>query len=185
MSIPILNLAEARFECTFGRGCEGTCCRNGRPPVYAEEEKRIDRNLHKFIPELRPEVRAVLEGSGYLSNRRKAGQRMLRVLNGWCVFFNGGCVLHKVGAAEGNRFLYKPAICGIFPLALDKHDRWHVRQKGFQGEIWDLPCLDPGAGTPQAATTLQDEIAFLESFAGRAALKKCRQSHCAVSQIRF
>src|SRR5258708_5403239 len=42
MTFRILNLAEARFECTFGRGCDGVCCRNGRPIVYPEEGARLD-----------------------------------------------------------------------------------------------------------------------------------------------
>ena len=25
-SLPVLNLTEAKFECTYGRGCEGICC---------------------------------------------------------------------------------------------------------------------------------------------------------------
>ncbi len=55
-SLPILNLNEARFECIFGRGCDGICCQNGRPGVYPEEEQRIRENLQKFLPELRPEA---------------------------------------------------------------------------------------------------------------------------------
>src|SRR5262249_11085517 len=100
-SLPVINLSEARFECIFGRGCDGICCHNGRPPVYPEEIERIDDNLSKLLPELRPEARAVVERKGYLSRRKKLGLPMLRVVDGWCVFFHQGCVLHKVGAREG------------------------------------------------------------------------------------
>jgi hypothetical protein len=39
-----------------------------------------------------------------------------------------------------------------------------VRQKGYQGEIWDLACLDPEASRVAAATSLQAEIAFVQSW---------------------
>ncbi len=72
-SLPVVNLSEAKFDCIFGRGCDGICCHNGRPPVYPEEIERLDANLDKFLPHLRPEARQVLEKMGYLSGRRKLG----------------------------------------------------------------------------------------------------------------
>ncbi len=54
-SLPVVNLAEAKFECIYGRGCDGICCQNGRPGVYPDERARIGANLYKFLPELRPE----------------------------------------------------------------------------------------------------------------------------------
>ena len=33
----VANLATATFECTFGRGCDGLCCKNGRPSVDADD----------------------------------------------------------------------------------------------------------------------------------------------------
>src|SRR5262249_17860222 len=150
----VRNLEEATFECLFGRGCEGICCRNGQPPVYPEEAERIAANIEKFLPALRPSARRAVKGKGILSRYRRAGQRMMRVVDGWCVFFNRGCVLHKVGAAEGDKFRYKPAACALFPISKDEQDRWYVRQKGFEGEIWDLFCLDPKASEVPAATSL-------------------------------
>src|SRR5262249_46360381 len=85
-SLPVINLAEAKFECIFGRGCDGICCHNGRPPIYPEEIERIDANLPKILPELRPQARAVIERKGYLSQRQKLGLPMLRVVDSWCVF---------------------------------------------------------------------------------------------------
>src|SRR5947209_2165626 len=142
-NLPVINLAEARFECTFGRGCEGICCRNGRPMFYPDEMERIDAHLYKFLPELRPAARELVEQQGYLSQRRRLGLPMLRVVDGWCVFFNQGCVLHKIGAEEGDAYRYKPAACALFPLAKDEHDQWYVRQQGYQEERWNLFCLDP------------------------------------------
>ena len=164
MKLTVLNLDSARFECTFGRGCDGVCCRNGRPPVYAEEARRIDENLHRILPLLRPEARCAGEKGGYLSRRRKAGQRAARVVGGWCVFFNQGCALHRLGTAEGAPFRYKPWVCGVFPLAKDERDRWYVRQTGYKGEIWDLKCLDPQASTVPAAVSLQKETALVEAW---------------------
>jgi len=160
ISLPVVNLSEARFECTFGRGCEGVCCQNGRPGVYPEEVERLDVNLHKFLPELRPEARRAVEEGGYASRRRKGGLPMLRVVDGWCVFFNKGCVLHKVGGAEGDAYRYKPTPCALFPLGRRLDDRWYVRQWGYDGEVWDLFCLNPHASDKPADESLAAEVAL-------------------------
>ncbi len=161
-TIAIRNLKDATFECVFGRGCDGICCRKGRPPVYADEDQRIAANLGKFLPHLTPPARAAVTRGGYLSRRRRFGEPLMRVFDGWCIFFNHGCVLHKVGAAEGDKFRYKPSVCGVFPLNNDVHDRWHVRQKGFSGEKWDLVCLDPQTSAAPAAESLREEIALAQ-----------------------
>jgi hypothetical protein len=163
-SLPVINLSEARYECIFGRGCDGICCQNGRPPVYPDEAERIDENIHKFKPEMRPEAVAALEDQGYLSRRLKSGMPMLRVVGGSCIFFNKGCVLHKVGAAEGDKYLYKPAPCALFPLVKDDNDQWYIRQKGFNGENWNLFCLDPSASPIPAAESLREELLLAERF---------------------
>jgi hypothetical protein len=166
LPFPIVNLEQAKFECIFGKGCDGICCRNGRPPIYRDEAERIDANLTKFFPAMRPEARASAERGGYLSRRHKAGQPMMRVSAGWCIFFNHGCVLHKIGAAEGDKYRYKPAVCALFPITKDRHDHWKVRQKGYDGEIWDLACLDPEASATAAATSLHDEIVLAQRLSG-------------------
>jgi hypothetical protein len=158
----ILNLDTARFECTFGRGCDGICCRNGRPMLYPEEAVLLDTKLPAILPLLRPPARALVEKHGYLSRRRKCGHPMARVSDGWCVFFNEGCALHRIGAAEGDAFRFKPAACSLFPLSKDEHDRWYVRQKGYKGEIWDLSCLDPAVAGAPAVESLAAEIGFVK-----------------------
>jgi hypothetical protein len=163
-SLPVLNLSDAKYECIFGRGCDGICCRNGRPGIYPEEVELIDTHLEKFLPEMRREARDRLIEAGYLSRRCRHGLPMLRVVGGWCIFFNQGCVLHKVGAAEGDKYRYKPAACALFPLARDEHDRWYVRQKGYQNERWDLFCLDPDSSALAAAESLQAEIALAARY---------------------
>ncbi len=160
----IVNAATARFECTYGRGCDGLCCRNGRPPISRQEAGRIDANIEKFRPHLRPEARALVETQGYLSRRGHPDEPLLRVVAGWCVFFNQGCVLHKVGAAEGDKYRYKPAPCALFPLAKDHKDRWQIRQKGYNREAWDLFCLDPEATNTAAVLSLQEEIALAQAL---------------------
>ncbi len=157
-SLPIVNEVEAKFECIYGRGCDGICCQNGRPLVYPEEVENLDANLARFLPELRPEARAVVEQRGYLSKRRKLGLPVVRVQGGWCVFFNQGCVLHKLGAQEGDKYKYKPIACSLFPLAKDERDRWYIRQQGYKGEEWKLFCLEPGATSVPAAESLREEI---------------------------
>lgn len=163
-SLPVVNLSEATFECIFGRGCDGICCRNGRPPVYPEEIERLDADLEKFLPHLRPEARQLVESEGCFSGRRRHGLPMLRVVGGWCVFFHQGCVLHKVGAAEGDPYRYKPAACALFPLARNDKDEWYVRQHGYEKESWNLFCLDPRATSKPAAESLQEEMGLAERY---------------------
>ena len=159
-SLPVLNLEQAKYECIYGRGCDGICCQSGRPPVYPEEKELIDLNLEKILAEVRPEARKLVEKKGYLSDRTRAGLPMLRIAGGWCVFFNQGCVLHKIGAAEGDKYRYKPVACALFPLSRDEHDRWYVRQKGYKTEGWDLFCLDPNASPMPAREALTEEMAL-------------------------
>jgi hypothetical protein len=161
-TLRIRNLQRARFECTFGRGCDGICCREGRPPVYSDEAERIDANLPKLLPLMRQEAQAVVAREGFLSRHRRFGQPLMRVAGGWCVFFNRGCVLHAAGASEGDKFRYKPSVCALFPLENDAQERWHVRQKNYRGEKWNLSCLDPATSSVPAAESLGDEIAFAE-----------------------
>lgn len=166
--LPILNLATATYECTYGRGCDGICCRQGRPLVYADEIERIDAALTRFLPLLRPVARQTIQSRGFLTDRRRLGQRLMRNAGGWCVFFHQGCVLHQVGAADGDKFRYKPAVCALFPIQQDEHDRWYVRQKGFQRERWDLFCLDPANSRLPAADSLREEIALAAFFDSQA-----------------
>ena len=158
----VFNLHEARFECTFGRGCDGVCCRNGRPPVYPDEFRRIGDNLDRFVPLLRPEAAALVARDGFMSRRRKSGTTTLRVIGGWCVFFNAGCTLHRVGLMEGDAARYKPFACATFPLEKHPTHGWYVRQKGLLGEVWDLRCLDPARGHPPAAESLTRELRMIE-----------------------
>jgi hypothetical protein len=160
----IVNAAQARFECTFGRGCEGVCCRNGRPQVYPEEGARIDASLARILPRLRPAARQLVETSGYTSRRRKEGLPMLRVVDGWCVFFHNGCALHQAGIAEDDPVRYKPAACALFPLNRLSGNDWYIRQKGYRGEIWDLFCLDPAASAAPGVESLEREIAIAAAF---------------------
>lgn len=165
----VLNLDEARFECTFGRGCEGICCRNGRPPVYPDEAERIESVLERALPLMRPEAQALVKREGYVSNRQKYGAPALRVAGGWCVFFHRGCVLHTLGMADGETHQYKPTACSLFPLERDKNDRWYVRQAGYRGEQWnELPCLNPENETPMARDTLKDELEIARKVTGEA-----------------
>jgi hypothetical protein len=156
--LPVINLSEATFECVYGRGCEGLCCKNGRPGLYPDEVERVRENLDKFLPELRPEARELVQTAGFLSRRTKGGLPMLRVVDSWCVFFHKGCVLHKVGAAEGDKYRYKPASCALFPLARNEKGEWYVRQWGLEDEDWDLFCLNPAHSPMPAAESLADEV---------------------------
>jgi Fe-S-cluster containining protein len=164
-SLPVItNLSEARFECTFGRGCEGICCRNGRPGLYPEELETLTAHLDRFLELMRPTARAVALAEGVVSGRRRHGLPLLRVVEGWCIFFNAGCVLHRLGLAEGDAYRYKPAACALFPLAKNDRDEWYVRQAGYEDEQWDLFCLRPSPSTPPATETLTAEIALAARY---------------------
>ena len=157
-ALPVINLKDTKYEGIFGRGCDGICCQNGRPGVNAEEIATIEAGLQKFLPHLLPNARRLIEEQGFTSQRRRHQGLMLRVIDGWCVFFNQGCVLHKVGAEEGDKFRYKPQQCALFPLAQDEHDRWYVRQHGYKNEQWDLFCLAPDATRVAASVSLDEEV---------------------------
>ncbi len=158
--IEIEGLAAAKFDCVYPT-CGGICCKNGRPSIERLERERIAKNLAKFLPHLRPEARRKIEREGFTTKRTKEGLPMLATIGGWCVFANEGCVLHKVGATEGDRFKYKPWRCAVFPLERNpKTKRWHVRQWGTKGEGWDLFCLNPKESPKSAAKTLAGEIEF-------------------------
>lgn len=160
LPLQIVNAATATFECTFGRGCDGLCCQNGRPSLSPEERTAVEGNLTRFLPHLRPEARRVVEADGFLSRRRKLGLPMMRVVGGWCVFFNGGCVLHKFGLEDGDFARYKPSQCVTFPLDRLPDGRWYVRQHGYEDEGWDLFCLDPKNSTRRAVESLAAEIDY-------------------------
>lgn len=163
-NLPVVNAETATFDCIFGRGCEGICCKDGRPCTYDDERQRINDHLEKFLPEMRPEAAAVARRDGVATNRVKFGGKTLRVVGGWCIFFNKGCVLHTVGQREGDAFKYKPYVCAVFPIEPysekpDTHVK--IRQWGFDGEKWDLFCLNPKATEKKATETLQSELALV------------------------
>ncbi|MBK7875729.1 MAG: DUF3109 family protein [Planctomycetes bacterium] len=165
VQLPIAGLDTARFDCVFPT-CGGVCCKNGRPPVEEAENARIEANLAKILPHLLPKARAVVETKGFRTERKKEGLRALAVVDGWCVFHNEGCVLHKVGASEGDRWKYKPWRCIAFPLERSKSGVWHVRQWKVKGEAWDLFCLNPKESPKKASKTLAAEMAFVRELDG-------------------
>jgi hypothetical protein len=164
----IENLATARFRCVFPV-CGGICCRNGRPTVEEGERARLDANLEKLLPLLRPSAQAHIAKHGWLTNRVKGGLRTVAVEGGWCVFENGGCALQKAGMAEGEPWKYKPSVCIRFPLEQSARDgTWYVRQWGHRGEAWDLFCLNPAEDPTPAAESLKAEIAYVAKLGEQA-----------------
>lgn len=158
------NLAQACFRCSFP-DCGGHCCQQGRPAVERAEVGRIQGQLARALPLLRPEARAAVEQGGWLSHRIKEGCRCVRVVEHWCVFYHQGCVLHRLGQAEGAAWKYKPWRCCVFPLNFERGQPWYVRQKGYRHEAWDLPCLDPaGCAGAAAGEHLRTELGFIHSL---------------------
>lgn len=167
LPLTLTNADTATFECIYGRGCDGKCCQNGRPGLHPEEKKRIEANLRKFLPHLRPKAREIVEKSGVVSRRLRNGLPMIPVENGWCVFFNEGCVFHKVGALEGDPYKYKPIQCALFPLLEDDDGTWYVRQWGHKKEPWDIFCLNPQETAQKAVNALQPEMELAAAWSKR------------------
>ncbi len=159
LPLALTNADTATFDCSFGRGCEGICCRNGRPSVGPDEQAIIQSVMPRVMPLLRPDARKVIEADGFVSARAKLGQPMVRVVGGWCAFFNQGCTLHTIGAEDGESYQYKPTQCALFPLEpSDTAGEWYVRQWGLEGEQWDLFCLNPANSTRSASESLTPEL---------------------------
>ena len=164
-ALPVVgNLATARFDCVYP-SCGGLCCMNGRPAVEVDEEQRIRTNMDKFAPHLLPEARAQVARHGFLAPPTDGTRPTIAIAKGWCVFFHDGCVLQKVGESEGARYRYKPWRCVLFPLKRRPDGDWYVRQRGLNGERWDLFCLNPEETTKTAETTLREEVAHLHKLA--------------------
>jgi hypothetical protein len=111
---------------------------------------------------MRPRARAVVDKSGWRTRRLKSKLPTLAVKDRACVFYNEGCVLHAIGADEGDTTKYKPATCVLFPIDSAPKGGYEVRQWGRKGEKWNLFCLDPTASGKMARDTLRAELAFLE-----------------------
>ncbi len=159
LPLTVVNAATATFDCSFGRGCEGICCRHGEPSVTPAEKARIDGVLDRVRPLLRPEAAAALDADGWLTAEQKLDLPMTRVVDEWCIFFHGGCTLHKVGAADGDFARYKPIQCVLFPLEPTGDGTWFVRQWHTEGEEWnDLFCLNPANTRLKAVDTLAPEM---------------------------
>lgn len=164
VSLNVVNLQDATFDCSYGRGCDGICCQNGRPPVPADETKTIRRVLSRALPLMTERARRLVKKEGFLSNRMKDGSPMLRVIDGWCVFFNQGCILHKLGAADGEAYQYKPSVCALFPLEHDREGTWYIRQWNFGNEDWNLFCLNPKNTNRPAAESLTAELSLAKKL---------------------
>ena len=159
LPLQIENVDTATFKCVFPI-CGGVCCKNGRPPLERDERNNIGAHLDRFLPLLRDGARAHVRKHGWLTRRVKDGKRTVAVQGGWCVFANDGCVLQKVGIAEGKPWKYKPSICVSFPLEKTQGGSWYIRQWNHRGEIWDLFCLNPKEDPTPARISLREEIEF-------------------------
>jgi hypothetical protein len=125
---------------------------------------RITEAVPRTLSIVRPKARVVIERGRWRTRRMKGGRSTLAVVERYCVFYADGCVLHMIGAAEGDKNMYKPCTCITFPLDRSCHNTWYVRQKGYKYENWDLPCLDPSASHRSPAESLAEEISFATYF---------------------
>ena len=109
-----------------------------------------------ILPRVRPEARSVLERDGSSPGAARPGSPR-------CAWPGAGAS-SLTAAVSCTTSGFKPALCALFPLSKDLRGRSYVRQKGYQREQWNLPCLDPAPGTPPAAESLRAEIALAESY---------------------
>lgn len=159
LSITLLNEQTATFECSYGRGCKGDCCTNGRPGLSEDEQRRITGNLHNILPLLKAKARKIIEEQGIVTRRTRHGLPLAAVVDQWCIYFNDGCALHKAGAIEGDPMKYKPMQCAIFPLLWNDDGEWYVRQWNYENETWnDLFCLNPKNSRVKASESLLNEM---------------------------
>jgi len=158
--LDIINLDAARYECVYPE-CGGICCKHPRPAVESDEQQNLAASMDKILPRLRPEAQDYLSRNPFTTLRKKDGLPTLAVVDHWCVFFNGGCTLHTLGASEGDRWKYKPWRCIAFPLDRDQNGNWYVRQHGTNDEAWDLFCLNPAQSPKPARDTLGPEMAII------------------------
>ena len=160
LPLGLLNAATARFVCTYGRGCDGICCKNSTPPVDPEKQQQINSILPLVLPLLRPGASKLISDIGYIDpEEAHEGNPSIRVEDEWCVFFNKGCVLHQVGADKGDSTLYKPVACYLFPIDHHSSGDWYIRQHGVDNEEWtELFCLAGTPDLPLAVSTLGFEM---------------------------
>ena len=159
VSLPVVNLSMRLSIASMAGAAMASVARMAVPAFIPMRKSALLNICTSSCRNCGPK-RKLIHKEGYLSNRRKGGLPMLRVSAGWCVFFNQGCVLHKVGGAEGDKYRYKPAPCSLFPLARKDNGDWYVRQHGVEGEEWDIFCLNAQASPRPAADSLADEIAL-------------------------
>ena len=162
--LPIVNLDEARFECTFGRGCDGVCCKEGRPLVYPDEVGRIAEALEKLQVEAPPRGPGGRGEEGVPQRPASPGpprpaqrRRLVPVLP-------RGMPPAPTRAGGRGQVPVQAGRLLLFPIQQDEHDRWYIRQRGFHRETWDLFCLDPRIHPRPAAETLVEEIALAKRF---------------------
>jgi hypothetical protein len=167
------RLDEGRFDFVFniaegsGRRCRealpAAVCELLRVPFTGSDALTLAVTLDKAVARrvVSPDV-AVARAVLVSPPAGARGYPVARLSGGWCVFFNEGCVLHRLGADEGDRTRYKPTVCALFPLDRLDGDRWYVRQRGYDGERWELACLDPRVSVTPAAESLREEMALAE-----------------------
>ena len=168
-ALPVVNLAARDVGMHLRPRLRGHLLQERPAQREPKEQAQIKKVLKRALPLLRLEARALdRKGRHYEQARRKTGNPMLHIVDdSWCVFFNKGCVLHQLGAEDGDSYQYKPVQCALFPLDKDdKTGEWYVRQWGYKDEEWNLFCLNPKQSKQPAAESLAAEIELAEKIAG-------------------
>lgn len=124
-----LTWLTSRWECIFGRGCEGIdarrpdagCCVHGAHFADRKDRKRVATWVDRLTPDLWQNHRT---GTRKGWTEREDGADKTRVVKGACIFHNDadfaggyGCALHHLAIKEGVSFIEtKPDVCWQLPL---------------------------------------------------------------------
>jgi hypothetical protein len=127
-------LLESRWECIWGRGCQGIlperaehlgqgCCSLGASLDDGDEARTIGALAATLPPELFEHHRDAAEGGVY----RDADRDHTRVVDGACIFLNrpgfaggAGCALHLAAVTAGEPITdWKPSVCWQLPVRVD------------------------------------------------------------------
>nr|WP_107081791.1 hypothetical protein [Streptomyces sp. SBT349] len=126
-----LTWLTSRWECVFGRGCQGIapgrasdgCCTLGAHFSDEDDERRVSGHAERLTPETWQFHGEGTSAAGW-TELDEDGERRTRRFQGACIFLNRpgfgggeGCALHTLALAEGREPLEtKPDVCWQLPV---------------------------------------------------------------------
>ncbi len=151
-TIVSLDIIEKHFACDVSR-CKGACCIHGDSgaPLMEKEARRLEAELQRILPFLRPEGRETISKLG--PHVVDADEEIVTPLVesrecAYVVFENGmaRCGIEKAYLGGKTNFR-KPVSCHLYPIRLKQYpdfialnyDVWHIcdpaRERGMKEEV--------------------------------------------------